>query len=46
MTGHHFSNELNIYITGLIALLGGIGVGVLGVGLLQGTHLPAFNLLL
>jgi len=29
MTGHHFSNELNIYITGLIALLGGIGGAII-----------------
>lgn len=29
MAGYHFSNELNVYITGLISLLGGIGGAII-----------------
>ena len=29
MAGHHFSNELNGYLTGLIALLGGISGAII-----------------
>ena len=29
MAGHHFSNELNVYVSGLIALLGGIGGAII-----------------
>lgn len=29
MAGHHFSNEFNIYLTGLISLLGGIGGAII-----------------
>lgn len=29
MAGYHFSNELNVYITGLNALLGGIGGAII-----------------
>lgn len=29
MAGYHFSNDLNVYITGLIALLGGIGGAII-----------------
>lgn len=29
MAGHHFSNNLNVYVSGLIALLGGIGGAII-----------------